>query len=421
MTWNPECELRKIWVAALAAVDPVNIDPRFFPPRPKGRLVVIGAGKAAARMGLAAVAHYGAPLEGLVVTPYGYDQPTKHLKVVTAGHPVPDEAGRDAAREILALAQSLGRDDLLLALLSGGASALLALPVEGVALADKQAINRALLASGAPIEAINTVRKHLSPIKGGRLAAAAWPARTVTLAISDVPGDHARIIASGPTLADPSRLADARRALKQYGVTVSADVERALRDARNESVKVWDRRVWRSSYRLVARPADALRAAEGAARRFGYRVQNLGDRLEGEASAVAARHAQLAGRALLRRGKLALLSGGELTVTGATGEHSGGRCREYALALATALGERGDVAALAADTDGIDGTRDAAGAFVLPGDLARSRAAGREPQAFLREHRSGDYFAALGCRLVTGPTGTNVGDFRVILVNPAGA
>jgi hydroxypyruvate reductase len=421
MGWTPESERRQIWMAALGAVDPLNISPEFFPQRPTGRLVVVGAGKAAARMGVVAEAHYGLPLEGLIVTPYGYDQSAKHLKVIAAGHPIPDEVGCAAAREILALAQSLGQDDLLLALLSGGASALLALPVEGVSLADKQGINRALLASGAPISATNTVRKHLSRIKGGRLAAAAWPARTVTLAISDVPGDGASTIASGPTFADPSTLADARRVLERYGVTVSPDVARALRDARNESVKAWDRRLWWSRYRLVARPADALRAAESTARMLGYRVQNLGDRVEGEASAVAAKHAHLAGRALSRRGNTAILSGGELTVSGASEEFSGGRCREYALALATAVGERGDVAALAGDTDGIDGTRDAAGAFVLPGDVARSRAAGREPLEFLRAHRSGDYFAALGRQLITGPTGTNVGDFRVILVSPRSA
>lgn len=415
--WDAEGELRQIWEAAIAAVDPLNVVARHLPPRPKGRLVIVGAGKAAARMAAAAEAHYGAPLEGLVLTVHGYEQPLRHLQLVTGGHPVPDESGRNAADRILALAHALTRNDLLLVLLSGGASALLSLPIVGVPFADVQVLTRALLASGAPISALNTVRKHLSRIKGGRLASAAYPARTVTLAISDVPGDKPSVIASGPTVADMTTTADARAALKQYGVVPLPSVEAALNDPRSQTIKPWNRRIWRSQYCLVARPADALNAARACAGALGYSVIDLGEHLEGEASAVARMHADVARRRV--KTKTAFLSGGELTVTGAGGETAGGRCREYALALEEALGIRSDVAALAADTDGIDGSKEAAGAFVLPRDFEASVQAGRDPREFLKAHRSGDYFAALGRQLVTGPTYTNVGDFRVILVNPA--
>lgn len=418
MGWDAEEDLRAIWEAALGAVDPSKMPARYFPPRPKGRLIAAGAGKGAGRMALAAEAHYGAALEGLVVTPPGYDQPTKHLRCLVASHPVPDDAGSRAAADILALVQDLGRDDLLLVLLSGGASALLALPAEGVSLADKQAVTRALLASGAAIDEINCVRKHLSRIKGGRLAAAAFPARTVTLAISDVPGDAPAVIGSGPTVADPTTLADARAVLEKYGIDAPAGVRTALEDLANESVKPGDPRIANAGYQIVARPADALEAGAAAARAAGYETTILGDALEGEARGVAREHAHRVA-ALARAGrKAALLSGGELTVTGAGEAAKGGRCREYLLALADTLGDQSEVAALAADTDGIDGTKDAAGAFLLPGDFARAQALGLDARAMLDAHRSGDYFAALGGALVTGPTGTNVGDFRVILVNP---
>lgn len=370
-------------------------------------------------MALAAEANYGAHLEGLVVTPAGYDQPTKLLRSVVAGHPVPIEASASAAGEILALAESLGREDLLLVLLSGGASALLSQPLDGVTLAEKQSLTRALLASGAPISAINMVRKHLSRIKGGRLAAAAYPARTFTLAISDVPGDHRSVIASGPTVGDPASLADARVVLAKYRINALPSVVAALENSSNESIKPGDPRLARSRFRLIAGPKDALKGAERSAKRLGYRVRNLGDRLEGEARGVAQEHAALCRHLSTRR--IALISGGELAVTGAAGETRGGRCREYALALSIALGAQPRVAALAADSDGIDGTTDAAGAFVLPGDYEKSIAAGRDPMAFLAAHRSGDYFAALERQLVTGPTFTNVGDLRVILVNPRSA
>ncbi len=338
--WDAKAELSSIWEAALAAADPRSMPPTFWPKRPKGRLVVVAAGKAAARMAEAAEAHYGAPLEGLAVTVYGYEQPTQFLRVVSAGHPVPDEAGYAAAEEILALAQSLRWNDLLLVLLSGGASALLPLPAQGVSLADIQETTRALLASGAPISAMNAVRKHMSRLNGGRLAAAAFPARTVTLAISDVPRDRPSVIASGPTVADGTTLANARAALLRHKIAVPASVEAALQDRANESVKALSPKLWRSRYHLVARPRDALRAAAGCAASLGYEVADLGDRLEGEARDVAGEHVALVVRALAAGKKVAIVSGGELSVTGATGRTSGGRCREYALAFAVALGAR---------------------------------------------------------------------------------
>jgi len=416
--WNAEAELRQIWNAAIAAVDPLNVVARHLPARPKGRLVIVGAGKAAAKMAHAAEKFYGSDLEGLMLTRYGYKDQTISLKVVEAGHPVPDAAGQAAAERSLEFAHSLNEGDCLLVLLSGGASALLALPAEGVTLADKQAVTRALLASGAPISAINTVRKHISRIKGGRLAAAAWPAQTITLAISDVPGDDQAVIGSGPTIGDPTTLEDARRVLADYKIDVPPSVRAALDRAENESIKPGDRRLSRATYRLIAGPDDALNAAKRAAAKLGYRVKNLGSDYQGEAKLVADEHARFLRPRIEKRLKAAIISGGELTVTGAPGEVAGGRCREYALAFAAALGPCAGVAALAADTDGIDGTNDAAGAFVLPGDLEASRQAGRDPRDYLKAHRSGDYFAALGRQLVTGPTFTNVGDLRVILVNP---
>lgn len=418
MGWDARADLMAIARAALEAVDPFAVVPRLLPPRPKGRLVVVGAGKASARMALAAEQHYGAPLEGLVVTAYGHEEQTRLIPGAQARHPVPDEAGARAAARILDFARGLGEDDRLLVLLSGGGSALLALPAPGVSLEDKQAVTRALLQSGAPIAAINAVRRHLSQVKGGRLAAAAWPAETVTLAISDVPGDDPATIASGLTVADPSTLAEARETLSRYRIAVPERVRRALENPANETIKPGDLRLSRSRYCFAARPADALSAAGDAARARGYAVVSLGDRVEGEAQAVARDHAARIA-ALRQEGRaVALVSGGELTVTGAAGDAPGGRNREYLLALALGLKGLSGVAALAIDTDGIDGSKDAAGALIFPDTLARARARGLEPQALLNTHRSGEPFAALGDAVVTGPTRTNVGDLRVILFKP---
>lgn len=409
-------QLTQIWTAAIGAVDPLSAVPPHLPPPPEGRLVIIGAGKASARMALAAERHYGGPLEGLILTRYGHGEAAAALKIIEAGHPVPDAAGRAGAQEILTLAESLGENDLLLVMLSGGGSALLALPAPGLTLEDKQAATRALLASGGAIDEINTVRKHLSRLKGGRLAAAAFPARVVTLAVSDVPGDDPSVIASGPTMGDPTTLADARRVIAAHCVTVPNSVSRALNDPHNESIKPGDARLAKTDYRLIARPRDALDAAARAAGAFGYRVIDLGDRVEGEARLVGAAHARMALDVCVGGEPVAILSGGELTVTGATGEHSGGRAREYALALGLAAGFDARIACLAADTDGIDGSADAAGAFVLPGTVdAHAQAAARSA---LDAHRSGVFFARLNAQLVTGPTRTNVGDLRVVLLHP---
>lgn len=418
LAWDARGQLLGICKASLSAVDPLKTVAKFLEPRPKGRLVVVGAGKASARMAIAVERAYGAPLEGLVVTRYGHGEALTLLELVEAGHPLSDEAGRDAARRILALAEQLGEKDRLLLLLSGGGSALLSLPVEHVPFEDQQAVSKALLQSGAPIGAINVVRKHLSRIKGGRLAAAAFPAETVTLAISDVPGDDPAVIASGPAAADSSTLADAKNVLRQFEIDVPQNVQRALDDSKNETLKPGDPRLSRSRYKIVAQARDALTAAENEARGLGYSVVNLGDRIEGEACAVAREHARLIENLSKEKRPVAVISGGELTVTGASGDTSGGRNREYALALAIALNGEANIAALALDSDGIDGTADAAGAFVLPDTLAKARAQGLDPQAMLSRHDSGAFFSSLGDALLTGPTRTNVGDLRVLLYRP---
>ncbi len=413
---DPESEFTEIWNAALAAIDPLKAVPSFLPPKPAGRMVVASAGKAAARMALATERYYKAPLEGLAVTMFEHAEKLGSLSLIEAGHPVPDENGLAASEEILNLAKTLGRDDLLLVLLSGGASSLLTAPA--VPLADKQAVTRALLASGAAIDEINAVRKHLSRIKGGRLAAAAYPARTVTLAISDVPGDDPAVIGSGPTVGDPTTLADARSILNRYNIDVPQSVRTALSDRGNESIDPSDERLTRSDYHVVARPADAISAGRDAAESLGYKVIDLGDRVEGEAHKVAKDHAALVRGELASGERAAIISGGELSVTGASGKTRGGRCREYLLALAIELEGENTVAAFAADTDGIDGSKDAAGAYVEPGSIANARAKGFDPKAYLDAHRSGEFFEAVETQWITGPTRTNVGDLRVILVRP---
>jgi glycerate 2-kinase len=441
--------------AAVAAADPARLLPGRLPPPPAGRTVVLGAGKAAASMAAAVEREWHGSLEGLVVTRYGHAVPCARVEAVEAAHPVPDAAGRDAAGRILELAQGLAADDLLICLISGGGSALLALPAPGVTLEDKQVVNKALLRSGATIAEMNCVRKHLSAIKGGRLAAAAHPARVVTYLISDVPGDDPSVIASGPTLPDPTTFGEALEMLARYGIDGPVAVLEHLRagaagatapavpgDASTETPKPSDPAFAADGLVMLATAADALEAAAACARAAGATPFVLGDDLEGEARDLGGAHAALAiacakggetALAALReavargaahladpvffvpRAPLVLLSGGETTVT-VCGPGRGGRDTEYLLGLALTLDGHPAVSALAADTDGVDGSEDNAGALVTPDTLARSREAGVDPVAALAANDAYGLFAALGDLVVTGPTRTNVNDFRAVLI-----
>lgn len=416
---DPRAFLRALFDAAVAAALPAKVAPPHLPKPPRGRTIVLGAGKASAAMAMAVEEHWPGPLEGLVVTRTGHGAPCERIEIIEAAHPVPDERGRDAARRILALAEGAGPDDLVLCLISGGGSALLALPAAGLSLEEKQAVNRALLASGADIGAMNTVRKHLSAIKGGRLAAAAFPAETVTLAISDVPGDEASVIASGPTVADPSTFAEARAVLARYGIEPPPAVSRHLAEAADETPKPGDPRLARSRVEIIASPMASLCAAAEAALAAGVTPLILGDAIEGEAREVGR---ALAGIALSARTHgvpvpppAVLLSGGETTVT-VKGQGRGGRNVEFLAGLALGLHGASGIFALAADTDGIDGSEDNAGAFVTPDTLQRARAAGLDVAALMAGNDCYRLFAALGDLVVTGPTLTNVNDFRAILV-----
>jgi hydroxypyruvate reductase len=426
---NPRSFLESLFRTAVAAAHPATCLSAHLPPPPSGRLILLAAGKAAGAMTEIAERHYlgdaklpEARLAGLAVTRNGYGRPTRHIPVVEAGHPVPDQAGLEATEKTLALAGQAGPGDLVLVLLSGGASANWTAPARGLALADKQATTRALLRSGASIAEINTVRKHLSRIKGGRLAARAHPAPMLTLAISDVPGDDPAIIGSGPTVPDPSTLADARAIAQRYRLDLPASVVQALSDPANETPKPGDAVFAAAEFRLIARPADAFRAVEAAIRAAGLECVFLGERLEGEARAVAAGHARLAGELRAAARRAVVLSGGELTVT-IQGRGRGGPNQEYALALALGLDGMPNVAALAADTDGTDGgaggSDDPAGAFVDGTSASRARALGLDTAAFLANNDSTAFFARLNDLLFTGPTFTNVNDFRAIIVDRA--
>ena len=406
--------LRKLFEAALAAADPEKVLPLHLPAAPKGRTVVVGAGKASAAMARALERAWSGPLEGLVVTRYGHAVPCDRVEIVEAAHPVPDEAGLAAAGRILDRVSDLTEDDLVIALISGGGSALLTRPAGEITLAEKQVVNRALLKSGAPIDAMNTVRKHLSAVKGGRLAAAAYPAATVTLTISDVPGDDPAIIASGPTVGDESTAAEALAILQQYGIDVPASVLAALGRPEGETPNPDDESLSRSEVRMIATPQMALEAAAGAAEKLGLKPVILGDAIEGEARAVAE---DMARQALDHRGEapLVLLSGGETTVT-VKGNGRGGRNAEFLLALAIALGGAPGIHAIACDTDGIYGSEDNAGAICGPATLARARAKGLDPQTMLDDNDGYGFFEALGDLVMTGPTLTNVNDFRAIVV-----
>ncbi|HLH48216.1 MAG TPA: glycerate kinase, partial [Roseiarcus sp.] len=370
-------------------------------------------------MAAAVEAHWRGPLEGLVVTRYGHRAPTERIKVVEASHPVPDEAGPAAARAVLDLVGGLGADDLVLALISGGGSALLALPGGEVTLADKQAINRALLKSGAQIGEMNCVRKHLSAIKGGRLAAAAAPARVVSLIISDVPGDDLSVIASGPTVADSTTLADARRVLEKYKIDISPAVRRHLSDPANETPKPGDPRLAHVANLLIATPQSSLEAAAKVAREAGFAPLILGNAIEGEARECGVVHAgiakQCAGYGQPAAPPCAIISGGETTVT-IRGNGRGGRNAEFLLSLAVALDGHPAISAVAADTDGIDGSEDNAGAIIGPDTLARAAGLGLDLKAMLADNDAYSAFSALSDLLITGPTRTNVNDFRAILV-----
>ena len=427
MNVGPREFLEGLFRTAVAAAHPAQCLAAHLPPPPRGRLVVLAAGKAAGAMAEIAEQYYltqaklpAARLAGLAVTRTGYRRPTLHLPVLEAGHPVPNRVGIDATERVLALADEAGPDDLVLVLISGGASANWIAPVPSITLADKQNITRALLRSGAAIGEINTVRKHLSRVKGGRLAARAWPSPVVTLAISDVPGDDPAVIGSGPTVPDPSTLADARAIIERYGLQAPAGVRQALSDPANETPKPGDPIFADTQYQLVARPADAFRAAEEAIRAAGFDCLFLGDGVEGEARSVAADHARLARELRAQGRRIVVLSGGELTVT-MRGKGRGGPNQEYALALALALDGAQGITALAADTDGTDGgagaADDPAGALVDGASASRCRAFGLDPAAFLADNDSTSLFARLDDLLVPGPSFTNVNDFRAILVD----
>jgi glycerate 2-kinase len=421
MTQIPEDSVRRLLHAmfdcAVAAADPSSCLPPCLPPRPDGRVTVVGAGKAAASMARAVETAWSDVDAGLVITRYGHTAPTAVIEVVEAAHPMPDAAGREAAQRILKMAEGLGQDDFLLVLMSGGGSALLTLPAPGLSLDDKQAINHELLRCGAPIDEMNALRKHLSAIKGGRLAAAAAPARVLSLLISDVPGDDPAVIASGPTVPDPTTLADAQAVLAKYAITPPAAVADHLTSSAHETPKTDDPCFANCETVLIARPEDSLDAAAEAAQQAGYGIENLGDDLEGEARELGAEHARLAMNAQRDGRKMVILSGGETTVT-VKGHGRGGRNVEYLAGMALALDGAPGVAAIACDTDGIDGTEDNAGAVIFPDTLARLQGLGRDPVSMLGDNDAYSMFAALGDLVICGPTLTNVNDFRAIVINP---
>ena len=419
MTPEPRALLRQLFDAAVASALPERSIQRFLPEPPKGRTFVIGCGKAAAAMARAVETHWHEQLQGLVVTRYGHHVPTQRIEVVEAAHPVPDAAGLDAARRMLEMVQGLSADDMVLFLVSGGGSALMTLPAPGITLEDKQRINTQLLKSGANISEMNCVRKHISAVKGGRLAAAAAPAKVVTLAISDIPGDDPAVIASGPTVADPTTFAQAVAILQKYGISEPASVIDHLTAAKEETPKPGDNRLEGNELHMIATPQISLEAAAAIARGFGIAPIILGDAIEGEAREVALVHAGIA-RQVLRHGQpmpapCVLLSGGETTVT-VRGNGRGGRNAEFLLALAVSIDGVDRVWAFAGDTDGIDGTENNAGAIITPDTLERASAMGMDAKSMLADNDGYSFFRSLGDLVITGPTMTNVNDFRAILI-----
>jgi glycerate 2-kinase len=420
-TSNPRDILSQLFNAAVGAALPAHTLAAHLPPKPKGRTIVIGAGKAAASMAAAVEAAWEGDISGLVVTRYAHGEATQHIEVVEAAHPVPDAAGRAAAGRMWELVQGLTADDLVLCLISGGGSALLALPAEGLTLADKQAVNKALLKSGANISEMNCVRKHLSAIKGGRLAAACAPAQVVSLVISDVPGDDPSVVASGPTVADPTTFADALAILNKYNISEPAAAIEHLKAAKEETPKPGDPRLARVTTTVIATAQQSLQAAVKEAEKLGLKTVVLGDSIEGESRDVALVHASIA-RQVVGHGQPAsapcvILSGGETTVT-VRGNGRGGRDAEFLLALTVALDGLPGVYAIAADTDGIDGTEDNAGAIMTPDTLARANAKGISAKAMLANNDGYNFFKGIDDLIVTGATRTNVNDFRAILITP---
>ncbi|HOS87527.1 MAG TPA: glycerate kinase [Burkholderiaceae bacterium] len=412
-------QLCSLFDAAVAAAQPALCLPPHLPTRPKGRTIVIGAGKASAAMARALEDHWDGPLEGLVITRYGYEVACERIQIVQAAHPVPDAAGLRATQHIRELVSGLTADDLVIALISGGGSSLLVAPGDGLTLQDKQALNTALLKSGATISEMNCVRRHLSAIKGGRLAAACHPAQVLTLLISDVPGDNPIDIASGPTVADPTTCADALAIINRYRIELPPAVRALLQSAEGESIKPGDGRLARAETRMITAPQMALEAAAQVARAAGLTPYILGDSLEGEArdlgKALAGIARQVAVHGQPFQAPCVLLSGGESTVT-LRGQGRGGRNVEFLLALGVALDGLAGVYALAGDTDGVDGAEEIAGAVLAPNTLARAWAAGINPRASLDANDGHGFFQALGDSVITGPTLTNVNDFRAILI-----
>ena len=422
MIADPTQLLKAMFEAAIAQALPDRCLPGHLPPAPKGRTIVVGAGKASAAMAATLERHWSGDLSGLVVTRYGHAVPCRRIEIVEAAHPVPDRAGRDAAARILDAVRGLTPDDLVICLISGGGSALLVLPAPGIGFEEKQEVNRALLRCGANIAEMNCVRKHLSAIKGGRLGAAAHPARVVTLLISDVPGDDPAVIASGPTVADPTTFADARAVLEKYAIDAPSSVIAHLDAGRDETPKPGDPRLARARTIMLATPQHALEAAANVARAAGIAPMIIGDSIEGEACDVALVMAGIA-RQVVRHGQpiaapCVLLSGGETTVT-VRGTGKGGRNSEFLLALAVALNGLPGVYAVAGDTDGIDGVEDNAGCMLKPDSIARAEALGISAKAALANNDGYTFFAGLDDLIVTGPTLTNVNDFRAVLVLPA--
>lgn len=419
MPLDPIALLRAMFDAAVASAQPEREIQKYLPAPPKGRTLVVGAGKASAAMAAALEKFWPGPLEGLVLTRYGYSVPCQRIEIAEGSHPVPDANGEKAARRILATVQGLTKDDLVICLMSGGASALLALPAEGLTLADKQAVNKSLLMSGANITEMNCVRKHLSAIKGGRLAAAAAPAKVVTLLISDVPGDDPAVIGSGPTVPDPTTYADALAIVQRYGIQPPPAALKRLEAGIDETPKPGDPRLAGNEVRMIAAPQASLEAAAAVAKAAGITPVILGDAIEGEARHVAMVHAGIA-RQVARHGQPApkpcvLLSGGETTVT-VRGKGRGGRNVEFLLGLAVALEAHPGIYAIAGDTDGIDGTEDNAGAILRPDSLERARAKGLLARAMLENNDGYSFFAGIDALVTTGPTRTNVNDFRAVLI-----
>ncbi len=420
MPLNPRAFFTSLFQAAVDAADPARTIQNFLPDKPKGRTVVIGAGKGSAQMAAAFEQAWNGPLEGVVVTRYGYGASCERIEIIEAAHPVPDAAGLEASRRLQAAVAGLSKHDLVVALISGGGSSLLPAPPSGLTLEDEIAVNRALLCSGAPISAMNTVRKYVSAIKGGRLALAAHPARVVTLVVSDIPGDNPAFVASGPTVTDGASRADALAIVERFRLDLPPAVMRHLQSADADAPRPDDPRLARNAVHVIASAAISLEAAAAEAKSQGVEAVILSDAMEGEARDVARVHAAIAREVALRGRPFArpvcILSGGETTVTLGAGSGRGGRNSEFALALALGIEGFADIHGFAADTDGIDGSQDNAGAFADGTSAARMRAAGLDPASLLATHDAWGAFDAVGDLFVTGPTGTNVNDLRAMLV-----